>query len=742
MTLLVNHPAPYPDESLASYVERLARANHYQPPRLLSTWLRTPGSGGVLALARAMRQPELYRRLADLTGQSVTQLFALTVHRFISVLLPPETSVDVCEVEGQVLSLFLYRHVRLLLRPEEATAYCPACLRDALYHRLIWQVAAVAACPIHAAWLLDRCPACEHPLTAQAVAAGSCSHCHLDLREHDALSVSPIRLDETVLQAQQCLYAWLNGQAAPASLGLPTASGQALFRVLDGLRIAVQLRGMDGAPASGHGALWSPPADVRRRIAPQAAGYLYGAAFQGLKDWPDGFFAFLDAYRNHDETAQSGLNSLGTLYSTWLERHWQHPMFGFVQEAFNRYLTSHFPPVLSILQSKRLKRQPELVEQFAYVDVRNAARLTQTSPSKIHRLIRDGLLDIYPEKDPARPGVLLYREQVETLRDALAQIPIRPKSLGNVPGKPHMVQEFPEDMLTKTEAASYLGIQVELLNDLLSCGLLAPTGRRRRGEEHLPYLALADLEDWQERLKEWVQLQAPPARGSVKLPRAAVLNGKVGISQVKLLERILAGRLTAYHASPDLRPLRDLWFEEAVVLGLTQQVKDEHGWVSFLEAKALLDVGRQVLHRWVDRELIVPVASFARAQYFLLADVADLRERLVTSHEAALMLGTNRAAISQWVRAGYLQPLNGPGTTCPGRFLFDRAALEDWHRTFISTPEAKQMLGATDSMLRQWREQGQLVRQVTDPKMSGFYHRDEVLRLQQTLFQTSPAQKL
>jgi len=739
--MLINHPAPCPDESLASYVERLARANHYDPSGLLSAWLRETDSGGKLTFVRAMRQPELYRRLAQATGQPAARLFTLTIHRFSTVLLPPETPVDMCELEGQMLGLFppcQGNH----LRPEAATAYCPACLREALYHRLIWQVEAVAACPIHAAWLLDSCPACKHSLTARAVAVGCCPHCHLDLREHDALSVSPADLGETVLQAQQCLYAWLNGQAAPASLGLPVASGQALFRVLDGLRIAVQLRGIDETLCSGHGALQSPPTDVYRRLAPQTAGCLYGTAFQGLEDWPDGFFAFLDAYRNHEKVTQSGLRSLGTLHSTWLEIYWQHSMFDFVQEAFNRYLISHFPPVRSILRSKRLMRQPELVERFAYIDVRNAARLTHTSPPKIKRLIRDGWLDVYPEQEASCPGVFLYREQVERLRDALVQKPTTPETPGSSPGKPRVRAEFSEDMLTKKEAASYLGIKIELLNDLLAGGLLTPTGRRRRGEEHLPYLTFADLEAWQESLKVWVQLKAPPACGSVNLPKAAILNGKVGMSQAKILERILAGRLTAYHASPDLRSLSALWFDEAAVLGLTQQVKDENGWVGFLEAKALLGVGRQILLRWVDQGLIVSVASFAHAQYFLRADVTDLCERLVPSREVVLMLGTNRGALSEWVRAGCLQAVTGPGINSSARYLFDRAVLEDWQRTFISASEAKKMLGATNSMWWHWRRDGNLTRQLPGQKGSGFYRRDEVLALRDLLSDSDPVQKL
>ncbi len=106
---------------------------------------------------------------------------------------------------------------------------------------------------------------------------------------------------------------------------------------------------------------------------------------------------------------------------------------------------------------------------------------------------------------------------------------------------------------------------------------------------------------------------------------------------------------------------------------------------------------------------------------------------------AIAILNIPRAALSQWARMGYLDPLSGPGINNHGRYVFDRSMLEEWHRTYVSTPETKQLLQATDVMLRRWREAGKLTRLVSEPRIAGFYRRDEVLNLQQTL---SLAQKL
>jgi hypothetical protein len=710
---LVHHPAPYGGESITSYLERLARINHYDPARLLIRWLRMDDAGGHPPLGQVMRQAGFYQHLADLTGQPIAHLFTLSSHQLASVLLPPDDPGDALELAGGIVSLFPVRRARLLLRPVRHAAYCPVCLREQAYHRLVWEVAAVAACPHHAHWLLDRCPHCDSALPVWAMVAGGCGQCGVDLGDVDAV---PLASDDLVLEVQRCLYAWLDGRPAPCDLQLPDASGQVLFRVLDGLRTAVQLARADWAFAPDESIMQSLPADIRYRLTPVQAGALYATALRGLKDWPDGFFAFLDAYRQRND--ENGLNSLGILYSTWLERYWRSPAFEFVQVAFNHYLTSQFPPVRSLFQPRRIKQQPDLVERFPYIDVRNAARLLGTSPPKINRLIREGLLDIYPERVPTRTGILLYRSQVESFQEAQATA------------------------MNKSDTGASLGVELVMLNNLVERGLLVPTGHRRWLGQWVPGLTPSDLDTFCAHLKSFVRLRPFPAEGGVMLSKAATLNGKVGLGLADLIDRVLAGKLPAFHPSDRLRPLSDLWFELAVIQSLTQQVKDENGWVSFEETFTLLKLGRRGLRHWMDSGLLVPVASFARAQYFLRDSVLDLKRRCVFTPEAVQLLGVPRTSLSQWVRAGYLGILSGPGIDHYRHYVFDRHVLVDWLATYVPTPEVKRMLHATNSMLHQWRQEGHLTLIVSHPQQAGFYLRDEVLRLQTALFSPPPAQKL
>ena len=81
-----------------------------------------------------------------------------------------------------------------------------------------------------------------------------------------------------------------------------------------------------------------------------------------------------------------------------------------------------------------------------------------------------------------------------------------------------------------------------------------------------------------------------------------------------------------------------------------------------------------------------------------------------------------RGAVGQWVHAGFLAALSGPGINNHSEFVFDRLAIEDWHRNHISAAEAKQVLGVGDAMMSKWRHEGRLTRLVSDPKMPGFYN--------------------
>ncbi|HSH79633.1 MAG TPA: hypothetical protein VLA19_14000 [Herpetosiphonaceae bacterium] len=73
----------------------------------------------------------------------------------------------------------------------------------------------------------------------------------------------------------------------------------------------------------------------------QIAG-VYATAMQGLQRWPDGFYAFLRAYRwatarEQDPWCAEEVYDDGVVL-LWLTDQWQHPAFAPMREALHTYL--------------------------------------------------------------------------------------------------------------------------------------------------------------------------------------------------------------------------------------------------------------------------------------------------------------------------------------------------------------------------------------------------------------------
>jgi hypothetical protein len=62
------------------------------------------------------------------------------------------------------------------------TVFCPACVRERGLFRSIWNFRAVAACEVHALWLLDRCPQCAALVSWKRNSATRCA-CGSELGE-------------------------------------------------------------------------------------------------------------------------------------------------------------------------------------------------------------------------------------------------------------------------------------------------------------------------------------------------------------------------------------------------------------------------------------------------------------------------------------------------------------------------------------------------------------------------------
>lgn len=147
---------PYADETLLSLITRLAELNRHESAH----WIALDASVTVPA-AQLGRQD--LGRLADLSGLSAQTLRGLVYE---------EVDHDFHRVGRLIIPTQLLRisHRR----------FCPPCLSALPYHRMLWDVSPIAACPEHGCALFTTC-ACGHALEWASPSLTAC-RCGEDLR--------------------------------------------------------------------------------------------------------------------------------------------------------------------------------------------------------------------------------------------------------------------------------------------------------------------------------------------------------------------------------------------------------------------------------------------------------------------------------------------------------------------------------------------------------------------------------
>ncbi len=126
-----------PDESLPSWLIRLAQANSYHSAKIVLQLCRER-----LPRRDSITQPTrtaTYQVLTELTRVAADELYAASVHRFAATLIPPAYEAPTLRLPSArtvplLRSFFLREH----LWSKTDVQFCPLCLQTAPYQRLAW----------------------------------------------------------------------------------------------------------------------------------------------------------------------------------------------------------------------------------------------------------------------------------------------------------------------------------------------------------------------------------------------------------------------------------------------------------------------------------------------------------------------------------------------------------------------------------------------------------------------------
>jgi predicted DNA-binding transcriptional regulator AlpA len=693
---LLNRSQPYPDETLASWLWRLARQNYADSPAWFLPYLRETWSTATkfgLSTANGLRDETALTGIANLTGYSIVEIHRHTLHRFANPFTPPALQVQ--ERVGLSDTTLAF----LPARPSKDFysrnfSWCPSCLAEARYVRFHWHFPGVACCELHRCWLLDCCPQCHTPVAVVDVINGCCGKCNFRLEQ---AATPPIPAGDRLLQWQATAMDWLYRQVKTLPFGLPDVPVNTLLWMLNGLRYAAQRAGNGWTFHHIPPNIPIPDLDIRelRRLTVFERGCLYATAFRGLQNWPHGLFAYLDAYRSRPgKKEETGLRrEFGVLYISWLRRLWKHSSFEFIQEAFNDYLVARVP-AFQVVDSSRTVRYPTLLQRVDYLNIYRSACYVGLSSSTIHRLIREGHLTVY--RFEQSEGTWLSRHELDQL------------------------QRRWENHITTPEAARLLGVSIEVTRDLLKERLLQPVPASEGLKLQLVYLFRDSVAQLIQKLKVHTTIQPNAQQSGVSLTEVCLRNASVGLGFPQLLVRIGDGQLAAFHPNEMLFPLTDLWFPSEAVANLSRVVRAEHRWLNLQETERCLGIRRKALYSLLRTGLLQPVMDFGPKRFFSQTDVLALRDRYTSPHQAAALLNIPTDYLFRLVGHGSIVLLAGVGSS---HRAFDRYQLIAWRDEHILYREMKTLTSNVAALRRLLKEQG-VHPVVTNPAV---YLRKEVM---------------
>lgn len=187
--MLPIHPQPLDDESLSSWITRLAIENGYYSHAFFSQVVNFKEVIFSRDVDR-LNSPNLIVLLAKITGKPIEDILNLKISFFEGEVFK---KLNALGNTRWILPLGIYHRTKL----RKGMIYCPLCLREdkTRYFRKSWRLSFITFCYKHKCILLDHCNHCKSPIDFQRLGIGSlhyelpvkdiglCFKCHKPLFE-------------------------------------------------------------------------------------------------------------------------------------------------------------------------------------------------------------------------------------------------------------------------------------------------------------------------------------------------------------------------------------------------------------------------------------------------------------------------------------------------------------------------------------------------------------------------------
>ncbi|MBX8573808.1 TniQ family protein [Pseudomonas cichorii] len=566
-------PKPVVDESLYGYLYRLAHAN---------------GLAGLEVIAM--------HRSCVAAGQAEW----VQIHSSVSWLLSVEELVHPATDAIKVWSL---QHRKC----------CSQCLEESQHWRALWDLTLATCCPVHKNSLQDHCSVCGAQFKPGVMETFECTECGTSL----SFGANPIRADSMAL--------WVTCEFERRLRHRPTNSDPLSHLTINEFHELAKRFGV----RESHSVL-DKPLKLAGAGALAAAIPLATAAGQILKDWPHGFWAFLDKLAITRQ-AVPGWKLRSVFGQTYKDIHsgLKGAAFQFVRNAFGRYVESRWEGPLA-----RRNRYlcSDTITSHRWVSIQAAAKKVNVPPALLHRMVANGELSHREMNYPSgRIGLVVDYSELTMCAEQL------------------------KHAVSLEEAADCLSITKPRVRQLLGAGLLRPLGGKPSPGEQwwIDGSSLSHL---------GTALPCPPITdGLVSITQLAKLELPTKGSFVELIASIQGGEITAYVVNPDDDIALGKWLVPRCRI---TSIYSSDPNLSVVEAAFLLGVKQEVAYALIRSGLLTsyPIRSGRRTAKCVPQEaIRDFNQSFVLGPELARINKTSLKSIPSIMREHGVLPVAGPG---------------------------------------------------------------------------------
>lgn len=204
--------------------------------------------------------------------------------------------------------------------------FCPACLREELYHRKIWDLHQYNLCHIHKCLLITRCTECKSSFFLKSCNTFKCYKCNTDFRFMETI------VSNQILVAEEFIYNKANQLGIGNNYLYKSPFKIALFILT---KLSTKLFASIG------------------RLSFYKRDDLYNRSnalnevFTAFNNFPHSFYTFLNlVYKKNVKSKKNNIEGLqrsfGGLYEDIEGKFRNHKHLNFIYEAFNSFIKNHW----------------------------------------------------------------------------------------------------------------------------------------------------------------------------------------------------------------------------------------------------------------------------------------------------------------------------------------------------------------------------------------------------------------